>query len=182
MFAVSVLWNKAGSTKLRLRDRHSLTFAQPTRSDMVQNHVGGSRMETFVQDLRYALRSLLKSPRFTVTALITLTLGIAATVAIFTFDDAALIRPLPYRDSSGLFEVYETRQMEVFTQFEASYPDFLDWRAQNQVFDNLAAYQRNGVIMRGSGTPRLVTSAVVTDNFFSMLGVKPAHGRDFRSG
>jgi predicted permease len=139
-------------------------------------------METFIQDLRYALRSLLKSPRFTVTALVTLTLGIGATVAIFTFVDAALVRPLPYRDSSGLFEVYETRQMEVFTQFEASYPDFLDWRAQNQVFDSLAAYQRNGVIMRGSGTPRLVTSAVVTDNFFSTLGVKPAYGRDFRAG
>jgi macrolide transport system ATP-binding/permease protein len=139
-------------------------------------------MEIFIQDLRYALRSLWKSPRFTVTALITLTLGIGATVAIFTFVDAALIRPLPYHDSSGLFEVYETRQMEVFSQFEASYPDFLDWRAQNQVFDKLAAYQRNGVIMRGSGAPRLVTSAVVTDNFFSTLGVRPAHGRDFRPG
>src|SRR5215471_18878791 len=118
---------------------------------MVRNHAGGSRMETFVQDLRYALRSLWKSPRFAVTALVTLTLGIGAAVAIFTFVDAALIRPLPYRDSSRLFEVYETRQMEVFSQFEASYPDFLDWRAQNQVFDSLAASQRNGVIMRGSG-------------------------------
>src|SRR5262249_22830313 len=139
-------------------------------------------MQTFIQDLRYAVRSLWKSPRFTVTALITLTLGIGATVAIFTFVDAALIRPLPYHDSSRLFEVYETRQMEVFSQFEASYPDFIDWRGQNQVFDSLAAYQRNGVIMRGSGAPRLVTSAVVTDNFFSTLGVKPAHGRDFRPG
>lgn len=84
-------------------------------------------METFVQDLRYALRTLWKSPRFTVTALITLTLGIAATVAIFTFVDAGLIRPLPYHDSSRLFEVYETRQMEVFTQFARSRrsPDLL---------------------------------------------------------
>ena len=139
-------------------------------------------METFIQDLRYALRSLLKSPRFTVTALITLTLGIAATVAIFTFVDAALIRPLPYRDSSGLFEVYETRQMEVFTRFEASYPDFLDWRAQNQVFESLAGYQQDGVIMRGSGAPQMLATAVVTDNFFSTLGVRPAHGRDFRPG
>jgi macrolide transport system ATP-binding/permease protein len=57
-------------------------------------------------------------------------LGIAANVAIFTFVDAALIRPLPYRDASWLVEVYDTRNMEVFTQFEASYLDFLDWREQ----------------------------------------------------
>jgi len=139
-------------------------------------------MEHFAQDLRYALRSLLKSPRFTVTALITLTLGIAATVAIFTFVDAALIRPLPYHDSSRLFEVYETRQMEVFSQFEASYPDFLDWRAQNHVFESLAGYMQNGVIMRGVGAPHMVSAALVTDNFFSTLGVQPARGRDFRPG
>jgi predicted permease len=139
-------------------------------------------METLSQDVRYALRSLLKSPRFTVTALVTLTLGIAATVAIFTFVDAALIRPLPYRDSSRLYQIFETRQMEVFTRFEASYPDFLDWRAQNQVFDGLAGYQNDGVVMRGSGTPQMLSTAIVTDNFFSTLGVRPASGRDFRPG
>jgi predicted permease len=139
-------------------------------------------MDRLRHDLRYALRSLLKSPRFTVTALITLTLGIAATVAIFTFVDAALIRPLPYRDSSRLFQVFETRQMEVSTRFEASYPDFLDWRAQNQVFDGLAGYQNDGVVMRGSGTPQVLSTAFVTDNFFSTLGVRPASGRDFRTG
>ncbi|HKD44564.1 MAG TPA: ABC transporter permease [Candidatus Angelobacter sp.] len=139
-------------------------------------------MESFTQDVRFALRSLLKSPRFTATALVTLTLGIAATVAIFTFVDAALIRPLPYRDSSRLFQVYETRHMEVFTQFEASYPDFLDWRAQNQVFDSLAGYQQDGVVMHGIGSPQLVPAAVVTDNFFNALGVVPVQGRDFRPG
>src|SRR5215471_1431847 len=140
-------------------------------------------METFAQDLGYALRSLLRSPRFTVTALVTLSLGIAATIAIFTFVDAALIRPLPYRDSSRLYQVYETRQkMEVSSRFEASYPDFLDWRAQNQVFDSLAGYQQTGVVMRGRGTPQVLASAMVTDNFFATLGVQPAYGRDFRLG
>src|SRR5215831_15179321 len=102
-----------------------------------------------LQDLRYELRTLIKSPRFTSIALITLVLGIAANVAIFTFVDAALIRPLPYRDSSRLMQVYDTRQAEVFTQFEASYPNFLDWRAQQQVFEGLAAYGRNQVLLRG---------------------------------
>src|ERR1051325_6111865 len=91
--------------------------------------------ETILQDLRFELRTLIKSPRFTAIALITLVLGIAANVAIFTFVDAALIRALPYRDASRLVEVYDSRTMDVNAQFEASYPDFLDWRQQQQVFD-----------------------------------------------
>jgi predicted permease len=138
--------------------------------------------ETILQDLRYELRTLIKSPRFTSIALITLVLGIAANVAIFTFVDAALIRPLPYRDSSRLMEIYDTRQAEVFTQFEASYPDFIDWRTQQQVFEGLAGYGQNQVLLRGAGTPELLPSAAVTDNFFQVLGVQPVRGRDFRPG
>src|SRR5215469_6839906 len=139
-------------------------------------------MESILQDLRFELRTLVKSPRFTSIALVTLVLGIAANVAIFTFVDATLIQPLPYRDASRLTEVYDTRQAEVFTQFEASYPDFLDWRAQQQVFESLAAYSRNSVLLRGTGSPELLPSAVVTDNFFQTLGVQPISGRDFHSG
>src|SRR5215813_1002819 len=139
-------------------------------------------MDAILQDLRYELRTLIKSPRFTSIAIITLVLGIAANVAIFTFVDAALIRPLPYRDSSRLVEIYDTRSMDVNSQFEASYPDFLDWRAQQQVFDGLAGYSANQVVWRGGKAPELVSSAVVTDDFFQTLGVKPVAGRDFRSG
>jgi macrolide transport system ATP-binding/permease protein len=139
-------------------------------------------MEMILQDLRYELRALLKSPRFTSIALITLVLGIAANVAIFTFVDAALLRPLPYRDASRLMEVYDARNMEVFTRFEASYPDYLDWRAQQQVFDGLAGYGQNQVLLRGGAAPELLPSAVVTDNFFQTLGVPPLRGRDFRAG
>src|SRR5579864_573865 len=139
-------------------------------------------METILQDLRYELRALLKSPRFTSIALITLVLGIAANVAIFTFVDAALLRPLPYRDASRLMEVYDTRTAEVFTQFEASYPDFLDWRAQQQVFDGLAGYGQNQMLFRGGTSAELLPAAVVTDNFFQTIGVKPLSGRDFVAG
>jgi predicted permease len=139
-------------------------------------------LETILQDLRYELRALLKSPRFTSIALITLVLGIAANVAIFTFVDAALLRPLPYHDASRLMEVYDTRNMEVFTQFEASYPDFLDWREQQRVFDGLAGYGQNQVLLRGAGAPELLPSAAVTDNFFQTIGVQPLMGRDFRAG
>jgi predicted permease len=139
-------------------------------------------MENMLQDIRYGLRGLIKSPRFTSIALITLVLGIAANVAIFTFVDAALIRPLPYRDSSRLVEVYDTRAMEVFTQFEASYPNYLDWREQQQVFDGLAGYSQNQVVLRGGKAAELIPSAVATDNFFQTLGVQPLTGRDFRQG
>jgi macrolide transport system ATP-binding/permease protein len=139
-------------------------------------------MESILQDLRYELRTLLQSPRFTSIALITLVLGIAANVAIFSFVNAALIRPLPYRDSSRLVEVYDSRHMDVYTRFESSYPDFLDWRAQQQVFDQLAGYGQNQVLLRGEKGPELLASAAVTDNFFATLGVQPLRGRDFRSG
>src|SRR5262245_57666128 len=139
-------------------------------------------LETILQDLRFELRTLLKSPRFTAIALITLVLGIAANVAIFTFVDAALIRPLPYHDASRLVEIYDTRTAEVFNQFEASYPDFLDWRAQQQVFDGVAGYGGNQVVLRDGGAPELVPAAVASDNFFATLGVRPIAGRDFRSG
>lgn len=139
-------------------------------------------LAAILQDLRYELRTLLKSPRFTTIALLTLVLGIAANVAIFTFIDATLIQPLPYRDASRLMEIYDTRQAEVFTQFEASYPDFLDWREQQQVFEGLAGYGQNQVLLRGIGSPELLPSAAVTDNFFQILGVQPITGRDFRAG
>jgi macrolide transport system ATP-binding/permease protein len=139
-------------------------------------------IETILQDLRYEVRALFKSPRFTSIALITLVLGIAANIAIFTFVDVALLRPLPYRDASRLIELYDTRSMDVNTQFESSYPDFLDWRIQQQAFEGLAGYSQNQVLLRGGGAPELLPSAVVTDNFFQTIGVPPLVGRDFRNG
>jgi len=139
-------------------------------------------METILQDLRYELRTLIKSPRFTSIALVTLVLGIAANVAIFTFVDATLIHPLPYRDAGRLMEIYDTRTAEVFSRFESSYPDFLDWRAQQEVFDQLSGYGPDQVLFRGQGSPELLPAAAVTDNFFQTLGVQPIAGRDFRAG
>jgi predicted permease len=139
-------------------------------------------MDSIFQDLRYELRTLIKSPRFTSIALITLVLGIAANVAIFTFVDAALIRPLPYRDASRLVEIFDARSMDVNNQFESSYPDFLDWRDQQQVFDGLGGYGQNEVVLRGGRAPELLPAAVATDNFFQVLGVQPIAGRDFRPG
>ncbi len=139
-------------------------------------------MEIFLQDLSYAIRALAKSRRFTTVTVITLAMGIAATQAIFTFVDAALVRPLPYRVPGRLVHIFDIRQQQVSSQFEASYPDYLDWKQQNTVFDSLAGYRSNQNVLSGSGTPVLVSAADVSDNFFQTLGVKPVRGRDFRPG
>ena len=139
-------------------------------------------MDSILQDLRYGLRTLAKSPRFSVTAVITLAVGIAANVAIFTFVDATLIRPLPYKDAQQLVEIYDTREQTVSSQFESSYPDYLDWKQQNQVFASLAGYNSAGTVLRGEGMPLILPSAIVSDDFFSTLGVKPMLGRDFLPG
>lgn len=139
-------------------------------------------MNTLYQDLRYALRLLVKNPSFTSIAVLTLALGITATTVIFTLVDAALLRPLPYSEPSRLVAVFDSRQQNVASRFESSYPDFLDWRRQTTTFASLAGYNRNDSIVRVSGSPELMPSAAVTANFFRTLGVEPAMGRDFRDG
>ena len=139
-------------------------------------------METLYQDLRYALRLLVKNPGFTAVALLTLALGIAFNTAIFTMVDAALLRPLPYQDPSKLVALFESRQSQVASRFEASFPDFQDWQKQNTAFASLAGYSGAGGILRGPVSSEVVRGAAATANFFRTLGIQPILGRDFRDG
>src|SRR4051794_36787077 len=131
-----------------------------------------------LQDGRFTLRQLRKNPGFTCTAVLTLALGLCASVAIFAFVDAALLRPLPYRAPSRLVGVYEAVQM--FPQSNLSYADYRDWKVLNKSFDSLAAYQRAGLTMTAPGGAERVPGARVSDDFFRTLGVVPVLGRDFR--
>src|SRR5262245_55240463 len=97
-------------------------------------------MYTFLQDLRFGCRILLKKPGFTLTAVITLAFGIGATSVIFSFVNGILLRPLPYRDSDRLVLLDETAPKRGIASMGVSYPDFLDWREQNRVFTGVAAY------------------------------------------
>jgi predicted permease len=143
----------------------------------------GGQMESLLQDIRYGVRILLRRPGFTVVAVLVLALAIGANVTIFTFLDAALLRPLPYQHSEQLVKIWDSRHSEVASRFEASYPDYLDWREQNQAFSSLAAYNKSGnAILAGSSEPEMVPVARVTDNFFQTLGVSPILGRTFREG
>ena len=137
-------------------------------------------MQTLIQDVRYALRQLRKSPGFAGTAILILTLGIGASSAIFGFVDAALIRPLPYSDPSRLVDV--TESAAVFPRANLSYPDFLDWKRLNQVFTSLDVYNTDGYLLRTPSGTEPVPAVRVSEGLFRTLGVAPIVGRDFHSG
>jgi macrolide transport system ATP-binding/permease protein len=141
---------------------------------------GQTLFDNLRQDIRFAVRQLRKSPAFTGTAVCTLALGMCASVAIFAFVDASLIKPLPYADPSRLVGVFE--RVPMFPQSNLSYADYLDWKKMNTVFTSLAAYQGGGATLTTPEGAQRAPSARVSDNFFETLGVVPIAGRDFRPG
>jgi putative ABC transport system permease protein len=139
-------------------------------------------MGNLLQDLRYGARMLLKRPSFTVVALLTLAFGIGANTAIFTVVNAALLRPLPFREPDRLVHLWESTPQNQFGEREASYPDYLDWKAGTQTFEGLAGYSRRSFALTGRETPDRFEGAAVTDGFFQVLGVAPVLGRGFQPG
>jgi len=137
-------------------------------------------IESVVQDLRFTLRQLRKHPAFTVTASAMVTLGIGASVAIFAFVDAALIKPLPYHDPARVLFVTETTPEIPRANF--SYLDYLDWKKLNQVFASLNVYGQRGYVVSTPAGMEMVDGARVSDGFFHTLGVGPLLGRDFYPG
>ena len=140
----------------------------------------GFSFETVLQDLRFAIRQLRKNLGFTATAVLILALGIASSVSIFAFVDAALIKPLPYMDSSRLAVLYES--IAIGPKFHLSYPDYLDWKRENKVFSSLNVYANDGFMQKTPDGLRQVDGARVSDGFFKTLGVSPVIGRDFYYG
>jgi predicted permease len=151
------------------------------RKEECRDARGLSLIENTMQDLRYALRQLRKSPVFFGTAVFVLTLGIAATVTVLAFVDAALIKPLPYADQSRLVGVYESTP--TYPRSIVSYGNFLDWQRLNTVFTSIDAYAMNGsfTLTTASGAEQ-VAGTRVSSGFFRTLGVAPVLGRDFLPG
>jgi putative ABC transport system permease protein len=135
-------------------------------------------METLIQDLRYGMRALLKSPGFTAVAVIALALGIGANTAIFSVVNTVLLRPLPFKDPDRLVVVIETK-LPQFPEFTASPGNFIDWQKQNTVFEQIEAVRQLAYNLSGAGEPERIRSARVTAGMFDMLGIKPAQGRGF---
>src|SRR5215472_10079644 len=132
-------------------------------------------MEQLLQDLKYGLRTLVRSPGFTLIAVLSLALGIGANTAIFTLTDAVFLNPLPVDEPSRVLEVYTVDHLTKTTnnlgRTPISWPNFEDLRDQNQVFSGTAAYVFSGVSITGRGEPKPEPAQLVTANYFDVLGV-----------
>ena len=140
------------------------------------------RAENMIEDIRYGLRVLRKSPGFTAVAVLTLALGIGANTAIFSVVNAVLFRPLPFRDPGRLMVVWHTPPQKSFpgvTKFVVSPANYLDWRDQNHVFEQMSAVGFGKFNLTGMGQPESVEGRAVSADFFSVLGVQPVLGREF---
>ena len=137
----------------------------------------GNSVETFWQDLCYALRMLWKNPAFTAVAIITLALGIGANTALFSVVNGVLLNPLPYVQSDRLVALYSRTVDE--SKFSISYPNFQDWVRENRFFSSMAAYRSQDYSMTGMGDPERVPAEMVSATFFPLLGVNPVIGRTF---
>jgi putative ABC transport system permease protein len=136
-------------------------------------------MNTLLQDIRFGLRMLLKSPSVSIVATIALALGIGANTAIFSVVNAVLLRPLPFPHPDTLVSLFETDTQRGQQRGSHSYPNFFDLRSQNTVFERVASYTSGDFIMTGRGEPARLQGAVVTADLFPLLGVAPMLGRTF---
>ena len=155
-------------------------FGNSTQLKEQTHEIVSFHFETVLQDFRFAIRQLRKSAGFAVTAIGMLALGMCASIAIFAFADAALIKPLPYRDPSRLVGVFES--IPECPQCPLSYPDYLDWKRLNAVFTSLDVYQRNGFLLSTPEGAQTARGLRVSDGFLRTLGVTPFLGRDFCPG
>ena len=136
-------------------------------------------MQTFLQDLKYALRMLRKNPAFTVVAILTLAVGIGANSAIFSVVNSVLLRPLPYRQPDQLVRVYSEFPTMQLRKFWLSPPEFLDIQREAKSWEAIGAWAPGGRNVGTESEPLRVTSAVITRSLLDVLGVQPERGRNF---
>ena len=143
-------------------------------------------MHTLLQDLRFGMRMLLKQPGFTVVAILTLAIGIGINTAMFSVVNAVLLRPLSYQEPERLVRLWGASSSQggqktssTPTEFGNSFNDFLDWKAQNRVFKNIAVISFGTVALTGRDEPLRLRCPVVSADFFAVLEAKPLLGRFF---
>lgn len=140
---------------------------------------GWTSFERLLQDLRFALRLLGRSPGFSVFAVLALALGLGANAAIFSVVNAVLLHPLPFRDAGRLVEIWEDGSRSRFPLDTPAPANYVDWKRQNDVFEDMAALKGDLYALTGQGTPEQIEGSPVTANLFPMLGVSPILGRNF---
>ncbi|HEY7502546.1 MAG TPA: ABC transporter permease [Gemmatimonadales bacterium] len=139
-------------------------------------------MTGLLHDLRFALRSLLKSPGFTLVSVLTLALGIGANTAVFSMIRGVLLRPLPYEHGERLVYLRQPAPLGGVANAQFSPLELADYRQRSRAMESLVEYHSMPFILLGQGEPRRVQTGVVSANFFDVLGVRPLRGRTFRAG
>src|SRR5580700_7523451 len=137
-------------------------------------------MTALIQDLRFALRMLTKSPAFTVVAVLTLALAIGANTALFSIINGVLLNRLPYPEPDQLVTLHESKPN--FATGSISFPNFRDWRDENQSFSSFAIYRTYGFNLMGIGDPERINALFISSDFFKVQGVGPVIGRTFARG
>jgi putative ABC transport system permease protein len=136
-------------------------------------------MENFIQDVRYVVRGLIKTPGFTVLAVVALALGIGGTTLVFSSVYAVLLRPLPYRGLDHIVTIYQSPK-GADLRSRVAIADFEDWKRQNQVFSDIAAASGWDANLTGNGEPERLDGLRVTAGYFDVLGVQPLKGRSLQ--
>ena len=132
-----------------------------------------------LRDVSFSLRIFVKSPGFSLTAILILAFGIGLTTAIFSVVNVVLLRPLPYKDPDRLVTVWGYDRPKGFDTDQVSYPDFIDWKNQNHVFESMAASTDAMYTMTGAGEPAAIIAYQFSPEYFDVMGVAPALGRTF---
>lgn len=162
--------------------RPNLPFAQEDDLERVEVALrtrGAAWLADLGQDARFAVRTLLSRPGFSLTAVLVLALGIGAGTAIFSVVDSVLLRPLPYAEPDRLVLLLE-KKLPQFPQFSVAPGNFLAWRERTRAFESLAAWRSEAFDLTDSGEPERLRGLRVTWNLFGLLGAPPVVGRDFR--
>src|SRR5918998_5295685 len=141
---------------------------------------GVGLIDNLLRDITFSVRILLKNYAFTIVVVLTLALGIGANTAIFSFANGILLRPLPYPQSDRLAVVDETALKQGIDSMSVSYPNFLDWRAQNNVFEDIGVHWgTTRFSLSGAGEPIEVRGSFISHGLFELLRVSPQLGRTF---
>jgi macrolide transport system ATP-binding/permease protein len=158
-----------------------IRFGSPTATkERVASMDAALRLDSIWSDIRFSCRQLIRNPGFAITAILVLALGMGASVAIFAFVDAALIKPLPYKDPGRLVSVYEV--VNTCPLCNISYMNYQDWKRSDLPFKTIEAWGWASYLMRSTEATEPVHGARVSDGFFRTLGVTPMLGRDFYPG
>lgn len=175
---------RCGLSRLEAERRARIEFGGHQKfKEECREAIGTHLLDTFDQDIRYGVRMLRKNPGLTLVAVLTLTLGIGATTAIFSVVNAVLLRPLPYKGPDRVVMIYNTNPKHPAIRLNPSPGDCLDWKAQNRVFSDLAIIDWDiDPVLSQTGEPVRLPGLRVSANYFSVFDVSPLLGRTFVRG